>query len=307
MIRSFTAIAAAAMLLAPHPGVLRAQDTTCRSTATGDLRFHQLASTVFSNTRTVRVLVPDDYDAPANASRRYPVMYLLDGQNVFDACLSDVSKREWQVDETVRRLIRARRLPPMIVVGIDHAGKDRANEYLPYRDPFGGPPGGPMPAGQQFPRFMAMEVMPLIDSLYRTLQGPMNTGLGGASYGGIATLHTLTAAPPVAGYALIESAPLWVGAAQVVRDADPLATMAQRVYIATGAKEIDGYAELQRTMNRLHHTLLGHFRAAGYDTSRVRLFIDPEGRHNEDSWARRFPAAMEFLWKGWRPPPPGTK
>ncbi len=255
------------------------------------------------NTRTLRVLLPDNYDAPANANRRYPVFYLLDGQNIFDACLSDVSKREWQVDETVRRLIAEGRIPPMIIAGIDHAGADRAREYLPYRDPFGGPPGGPMPEGQQFPRFLATEVMPLVDSVYRTYRGPRSTGLGGASYGGIITLHTLTAAPGLAGYARIESAPLWVGAGQVVRDTDPLATLVQRPYIATGAREIEGWDELQRTMNRLHGRLERNFREAGYDSTRVRMFIDPEGRHTEDSWAARFPAALEFLFAGWSPPP----
>ena len=70
----------------------------CRSTVTGDLRLHTLASSVFGNTRTIRVLLPDDYGARGNEGKRYPVLYLLDGQNLFDACLSDVSHREWQVD-----------------------------------------------------------------------------------------------------------------------------------------------------------------------------------------------------------------
>ena len=106
----------------------------CRSTASGDLQFHQLHSRVFGNVRTLRILLPPGYDVPESRSRRYPVLYLLDGQNLFDACLSDVSHREWRVDETVYRLIAARALPPLIVVGIDHAGRNRAHEYLPYRD-----------------------------------------------------------------------------------------------------------------------------------------------------------------------------
>lgn len=278
--------------------------TPCRSTATGNLKFHQLTSSTFGNTRTLRVLLPDDYDAPANAQRRYPVLYLLDGQNIFDACLSDVSKREWQVDETVRRLIAAGRIPPMIVVGIDHAGRDRGHEYLPYRDPYGGALEEREPAGKRFPRFLGTEVMPLVDSLYRTYRGPQNTGLGGASYGGIITLHTLTAAPMLAGYALIESAPLWVGMGQVVRDSDPLTSVFGKVYIAAGQKEIQGFDELARTWDRLHYRLEKNFRDAGYDSTRVRLFMDPEGRHTEDSWAARFPAALEFLFGDWKAPPP---
>ncbi|MCM2313277.1 MAG: alpha/beta hydrolase-fold protein, partial [Steroidobacteraceae bacterium] len=69
----------------------------CQSTVSGDLRLHTLDSKVFGNSRTIRVLLPPGYDAPGNQSRRYPVLYLLDGQNLFDACLSDVSHHEWGV------------------------------------------------------------------------------------------------------------------------------------------------------------------------------------------------------------------
>jgi len=104
----------------------------CRSTASGDLRLHRLDSRIFDNTRTIRVLLPPGYEALENRSRRYPVLYMLDGQNLFDACLSDVSHDEWGLDETVYRLVAEKKIPPLIVVGVDHAGKDRAFEYLPY-------------------------------------------------------------------------------------------------------------------------------------------------------------------------------
>ena len=168
------------------PGFVRAEGKEeCKSTVTGDLRLHTLKSTIFGNARTVRVLVPPDYDAPANAKRRYPVLYLLDGQNLFDACLSEVSHREWGVDETVYRLFAEHAIPPMIVVGIDHAGKDRAVEYLPYKD-YVGNPSMPEPAGRPFPDFLTDEVMPLVVGQYRTLPGHANTGIGGSSYGGVA-------------------------------------------------------------------------------------------------------------------------
>ncbi len=65
----------------------------CKSTVSGDLRIHSLASDIFNNTRSIRVLLPPGYDAAENRSKRYPVLYMLDGQNLFDACLSDVSHR----------------------------------------------------------------------------------------------------------------------------------------------------------------------------------------------------------------------
>ena len=150
------------------------------------------------------MLLPAGYGDAANKDRRYPVLYMLDGQNVFDACLSDVSHHEWSVDETVQKLIAEKKIPPLIVVGVDHAGKDRAHEYLPYKD-FVGNPDMDEPAGKLFPDFMTREVMPLVDGQYRTLPGQPNTGIGGSSYGGVATLYALLAKPGTFGYGLIES------------------------------------------------------------------------------------------------------
>ena len=88
-------------------GAAHAQDApaaaACKSTVSGDLRVHSLKSTIFGNERKVRVLLPEGYGDAANKDRRYPVLYMLDGQNVFDACLSDVSRHEWSVDETVHQ------------------------------------------------------------------------------------------------------------------------------------------------------------------------------------------------------------
>src|SRR5512137_2014082 len=117
-------------------GQTRAADApaaaACKSTASGDLHLHTLKSSIFGNERTIRVLLPAGYGDAANKDRRYPVLYMLDGQNVFDACLSDVSHHEWSVDETVQKLIGEKKIPPLIVVEDDHAGKHRAHEYLPY-------------------------------------------------------------------------------------------------------------------------------------------------------------------------------
>jgi predicted alpha/beta superfamily hydrolase len=273
----------------------------CRSTATGDLRLHTLKSAIFGNERTIRVLLPDRYDDPANRDRRYPVLYMLDGQNVFDACLSDVSRREWGVDETVRQLVAAGRIPPMIIVGVDHAGAARGHEYLPYKD-FVGNPDMPEPAGRQFPEFMAKEVMPLVDGRYRTLTGHANTGIGGSSYGGIASLYALLARPNTFGYALIESPVLWIGMGQVVRDTRPLIAMPRKVFMGFGGREI-GDPNVSRRVIGLVREVEANFRAAGYDDTNVQVVIDPEAEHNEPAWAKRLPGALTFLFGDWKPTP----
>jgi predicted alpha/beta superfamily hydrolase len=273
----------------------------CRSTATGDLRLHTLTSKVFGNTRTVRVLLPAGYAAPENATRRYPVLYLLDGQNLFDACLSDVSHREWQVDETVARLVADGTIPPLIVVGVDHAGRDRDIEFLPYKDLFGNP-GMRDPVGTRFPDFMGREVMPLVDSAYRTFRGRENTGIGGSSYGGIASLYALLARPNAFGYVLIESAPLWIGMGQLVRDTDPLAAVPIRVTVALGGIEAGPGTQTSALMVEFNRRLVANLAANGFDSTRVHFVVDPEGKHTEDAWAKRLPAALTFLFKDWKAP-----
>lgn len=289
-----TNVASAAAVPAPVPA--------CKSTATGDLRLHTLRSVIFGNERTIRVLLPRGYDDATNAERRYPVLYLLDGQNVFDACLSEVSHDEWRADETSSQLTAAGQLPPMIVVGIDHAGPKRAHEYLPYKD-FVGAPDMSEPAGKRFPDFLAHEVMPLVNGAYRTLTGAPNTGIGGSSYGGVATLYALLARPNDFGFGLIESPTLWVGMGQLVRDTQPLAALPFKVFVGFGGKEAED-ADVSAKLVSFVRALEANFRAAGYGDSNLRIVIDPEARHTEAAWAKRLPGALTFLFGDWMPPAP---
>ena len=266
----------------------------CKSTVSGDLRLHSLESKIFGNTRTIRVLVPPGYDAPENAATKYPVLYMLDGQNLFDACLSDVSHQEWGVDETVYRLVSEKKIPAMIVVGVDHAGKDRPHEYLPYKDYLSDDKMAE-PAGKQFPDFLTNEVMPLVDGRYRTLQGHDHTGLGGSSYGGVATLYALLAKPNRFGFGLVESPTMWIGMGQLVRDTSPLTTMPARIFFGFGGKEADNPAITERMIS-LIRLVESNFRAAGYNDTNLRFVVDPEARHSEPAWAQRLPGALTFLY-----------
>lgn len=273
----------------------------CTSTASGDLHLHTLKSTLFGNERTIRVLLPEGYGDDANKDRRYPVLYMLDGQNVFDACLSDVSRHEWGVDETVQQLVAGKKIPAMIVVGVDHAGKDRAREYLPYKD-FVGNPDMDEPAGKLFPDFMTREVMPLVDAKYRTLSGPANTGIGGSSYGGVASLYALLAKPNTFGYGLIESPTLWVGMGQLVRDTSPLVAMPKKVFVGFGGKEASDPAISEKLISLIRQ-VESNFKADGYDASNFRFVLDPDAEHTEAAWEKRLPGALTFLFGDWQPTP----
>src|SRR5579862_4816033 len=100
--------------------------------ATGDLRLHEFRSRIFRNTRFLRVWLPPGYDERQNQTLRYPVLYLNDGQNLFESYTA-FGGVEWQADETADRLIREGAIPPVIIVGIDNTGKDRIREYMPHR------------------------------------------------------------------------------------------------------------------------------------------------------------------------------
>jgi predicted alpha/beta superfamily hydrolase len=276
--------------------------SACKSTVSGDLRLHTLKSTIFSNERTIRVLLPPGYDDAVNKERRYPVLYMLDGQNLFDACLSDVSHHEWSVDETAQQLIAGKRMPSLIVVGVDHAGKDRAHEYLPYKD-FVGNPDMDEPAGKLFPDFMTREVMPLVDGQYRTLPGQPNTGIGGSSYGGVATLYALLAKPGTFGYGLIESPSMFIGMGQLVRDTSPLVALPVKVFMAFGGKESSDPV-ISEKMIGLVRLVETSFRAAGYDESNFRFVLDPDAVHTEAAWEERLPGALTFLFGDWKPTSP---
>jgi predicted alpha/beta superfamily hydrolase len=288
-------------LAGPAPAGSAPVAAACKSTVSGDLRLHTLKSTIFGNERTIRVLLPPGYGEAANKDRRYPVLYMLDGQNVFDACLSDVSHHEWSVDETVQQLIAENRIPALIVVGVDHAGKDRAHEYLPYKD-YVGNPDMDEPAGNRFPDFMTKEVMPLVDGHYRTLPGQPNTGIGGSSYGGVATLYALLAKPSIFGYGLIESPSLQVGMGQLVRDTSPLVALPVKVFMAFGGREADDPVISEKLIG-LVRQVESNFHAAGYDESNFRVVIDPDAMHTEAAWEKRLPGALTFLFGDWKPTP----
>jgi predicted alpha/beta superfamily hydrolase len=146
---------------------------------------HTLSDAVFGRTRALRVWLPAGYDPRTTA---YPVLYLLDGQNLFDAKLSTVSGQEWQVDETAQALINAGILPPMIVVGIDNAPAfGRAEEYLPWPDSAFPNPEQHTVKGARLPDFLRESVIPFIEARYRV--DATKRGLGGSSYGGLASLY----------------------------------------------------------------------------------------------------------------------
>ena len=171
-------------------------------TLTGNIRFHRsFHSRHLPRDRDIIVYLPPDYDA--DHERRYPVFYLHDGQNLFDAETA-FGGEEWHLDETAEQLIRAGSIQPLILIGI-YNGEDRVEEYTPTTDEHNR-------IGGRAVLYAAMiidELKPFVDSQYRTLAGPQNTALGGSSLGGLVTLYIGLRHPEIFGKLAALSPSLW--------------------------------------------------------------------------------------------------
>lgn len=257
----------------------------------GELRLHELQSRIFRNTRMLRVWLPPGYSGPENQGRHYPVFYLNDGQNLFDPATAYIGV-DWQADEAAARLIRENRIPPLILVGIDNAQKDRAREYLPFRS-FNPPVMRPL--GKRYPDFLLHEVMPFLYQHYRIARGPENTGLGGSSLGAIVSLYTATARPGIFGRLLLESPSLFVSNRQLVKSSRAVRQWPDRIFMAMGTSEA-GREERDRQVVEDVRALERVLRRAGLRDDRLLVRIDEGATHSEREWARRFPEALAFLF-----------
>jgi enterochelin esterase-like enzyme len=262
-----------------------------KHTGESPLRLHRLTSMIFGHRRMLRVWLPPGYDEPENRGLRYPVMYLNDGQNLFDSTTAFTGV-DWRVGETATRLIAESRIPPLIIVGIDHAAEDRVREYVPY-------PTQDIPmrriAGQKYPDFLLQEVIPYVRKRYRIAYGPENTGLGGSSLGGYIALYTAVAHPRTFGRLLIESPSLYLADRRLLRESLRCRRWPQRVYLGVGTRETGDAVRNQqivedvRAMAKILHD-------AGLGEDRLKVVVEEDAGHNEDAWGKRFPKALSFLF-----------
>ena len=256
--------------------------------STGNLWLHELSSRIFGNTRLLRVWLPPDYDGWGET--RYPVLYLNDGQNLFDPTTAFAGVH-WQAGETAARLIAEQKIPPLIIVGIDNT-KNRAREYIPYKSK---DPRVLNAKGKCYPDFLQREVMPLIEEHYSVLKGPENTGLGGSSLGGLITLYTQLAAPGVFGRLLIESPSLFVANRKILKESRRFRGWPARTYLGMGTREV-GHAEKDERIVGDVRELESILREAGLGEQRLKVRIEENASHGESAWAERFPEALEFLY-----------
>lgn len=237
-------------------------------------------------TRRVWVYLPPDY---ATSGRRYPVLYMHDGQNVFDDSTSFAG--EWGVDEALDSL-HAAGDPGVIVVAVDNGGQLRMDEYSPWRHPRAG--GG---EGDAYVDFLAHTLKPWIDRAYRTRPGRDDTGVMGSSMGGLISLHAALRHPDVFGRIGVFSPSLWFSDSVFVaaRNARPAAR--PRMYFVSGGME--GPPERRRIVVDDQQRMVDTLAAAGWRVGTdVHAAAPDDGQHSEWFWRREFPAAYRWLFAG---------
>ena len=243
-------------------------------------------------TRRVWIYLPPDY---ASSQKTYPVLYMHDGQNVFDAATSYAG--EWGVDEALDSL-HAAGDPGVIVVAVDNGQQQRMHEYSPWTHPqHGGGQGG------AYADFLANTLKPYIDQHYRTRPGPESTGIMGSSMGGLISLHAALRHPNVFGRVGVFSPSLWFSDSVFVAARAGVASGPRpRMYFVSGGME--GPRTAPGVVVADQQRMIDTLAAAGWRVGTDGLGAAPaDGEHSEWFWRREFPAAYRWLFAAPAAPP----
>jgi predicted alpha/beta superfamily hydrolase len=231
-----------------------------------------------NRTRRVWLYLPPDYNT---TSKRYPVIYMQDGQNLFDVLTSFAG--EWEVDESMNDLHDTGDYGA-IVVGIDNGGGERINEYSPWLNPNYG--GG---QGEAYADFLVETLKPFIDSTYRTLVGREYTAVAGSSMGANISMYTGIEHQDVFGKVGIFSPAFWFSDSSYLHLAQKGISQDLRVYFVAGENESAG---MIADMMEMYDALI----SAGQDESELYFLSEQDGAHSEWFWAREYPDAYEWLF-----------
>lgn len=229
-------------------------------------------------TRRITALLPWNYH---DSDRHYPVLYLQDGQNLFD---EHAPSGSWELRRQLARLAE-KKMADVIIVAIDHAEEERISEYTPSQKTKLG-----VGDGEKYASFLAETLKPYIDRNYRTLPGPGFTGIGGSSMGGLISIYAVMQYPGLYSRLMIFSPSLWVNPALTGLFNRETSSFSGKIYLYGGRREGSELVTLlERFKNRLEENPKG-------TDIQVHLNIRKDGEHNEKAWGQEFPAALEWLF-----------
>ena len=253
-------------------------------TITGDVRTHdRFHSRYLEHDRTVIVYLPPHYDP--EAADRYPVLYLHDGQNVFDRATS--FGEEWHVDETAEELIGAGAIEPLIIVAIYNTGEHRLDEYTPTAEPDRGRGGH----ADDYGRMLVEELKPFIDTTYKTMPSAASTAIGGSSLGGLLTMHLGLRYPTAFSRLAVLSPSVWWDDCVILREVAALAHKpSMHIWLDAGTAEgVDTLVNVRA----LRDALVAKGWTIGHDLA----YLEAQGgEHNEQSWAARVEGVLKYLF-----------
>ena len=226
--------------------------------------------------RALRIYLPPGYAASAT---RYPVLYLHDGQNLFDAATGFAG--EWEIDESLNRLARTRALE-IIAVGIDNGGEHRMQELTGWDAKYG------KAEGAAYIDFIVDVVKPYIDRHYRTLPDRAHTAIMGSSLGALISHYALMRRPDVFGSAGLFSPSYWYAPASFTDAARPLAAGTRLYFYAGSNEDPDMVANLLKMVSVVQD--------AGLPRASTKVHVVAGAVHNEAAWRSEFPDAVEWLF-----------
>lgn len=243
------------------------------------------------NERDIVVYLPPSYN---ESEKRYPVLYMHDGQNLFDHATSFAG--EWLVDETLEHLALTEGLEA-IVVGIANNGTKRLDEYSPFVDLNYG--GG---EGNHYVSFIANSLKPMIDSQFRTLPQRRKTGILGSSMGGLISLYAFFYREDIFGFVGAMSPSLWFARGAIYHYIESASFLPGKVYLDAGTRELGGsrQAKASRKQSRQYYARVRRMKRLlvrkGYRPVRDILYVEEKwAHHGESAWARRLPDAIRFF------------
>jgi predicted alpha/beta superfamily hydrolase len=248
------------------------------------IRHEQFPSRFLKNQRDMMVYLPPGYHEQPN--RRFPVLFLHDGQNLFDGATSYIPGMDWHVGQTADESISSGLVEPLIIVGIYNAGKQRIGEYTPTRMPKLG--GG---RANRYAKFLLEEVRPYLQRNYRMQDGAESTGIGGSSLGGLVSLYLGLKLPKVFGKVAALSPSVWWNGRVIMRfaNAKPRQPL-PRIWLDIGTREGPRIVD---DVERFRDVLL----TKGWRPEQDLHYERVEGaEHNEAAWARRVGPFLRFLF-----------
>jgi predicted alpha/beta superfamily hydrolase len=243
-------------------------------------------SRFLKNPRDIIIYLPPGYNASPEV--RYPVLYMNDGQNLFDSATAFLGN-EWGLDETAERLIGAAEIRPLIIVGIYNTGLQRVAEYTYIKDKRGR--GG---RARAYGKLVVNELKPVIDREYRTLPDAANTAIGGSSLGGLVSMYFGLEHPEIFGKLLVMSPSVWWANAAILKEVARIRhKIRQKIWLDVGTQEDSKPEICLRQVQSLRDALIKKGWVLGDDLA----YCEDQGAgHNEAAWGHRAPAALKFLF-----------